>query len=77
MITKQKIKRLEASIERLRGEKIHYVMKKVDEELYNYENKIYYNLDNVKKSINFRPNDILVVIQDYGNSFFDHKNLLK
>lgn len=77
MITKQKIKHLEKSVENLRGEKIHYVVKKVDEELYNYKNKIYFSLDNVEKDINFHLGDILVIIQDYGNSSFDDKNLIK
>lgn len=67
MITKQKIKHLEKSVENLRGEKIHVCLKKsADQEIYSYAGKIYNNQDSVKKDMNFHSKDILVVITGMG-----------
>ena len=73
MITRQKIKHLEESLSNLRGDKIFYCMKKYNEEVYSYNRKIYYNLQNVEKDINFRTGDFLVVLTDFGNFSFDDK----
>jgi hypothetical protein len=67
MITKQKIKHLEKSVENLSGKKIHACLKKsIDEEIYSYGGKAYYTLDSIKKNINFHSGDILVVIIGMG-----------
>ncbi|MEI6596689.1 MAG: hypothetical protein WCL13_00550 [bacterium] len=63
MITKQKIKHLEKSVGNLRGQQIFVCTKKYhDKEIYKYNGKTYFNLDNIKKDINFNPNDILVIV---------------
>lgn len=78
MITKQKIKHLEKSVENLRGEKIHVCLKKsADEEIYSYGIKTYYNLDSIKKDLNLHPNDFLVVITGMGIDNNIDKNLVK
>ncbi|MCX6792922.1 MAG: hypothetical protein NTY12_02760 [Candidatus Falkowbacteria bacterium] len=76
MITKQKIKQLEESLSNLRGDKIFCCMKKYNEEVYSYNGKIYYNLQNVEKDINFCTGDFLVVLTDFGNSSFNNKTQL-
>ena len=78
MITKQKIKHLEKSVENLRGERIHVCIKKsYDEDIYSYGRKTYYNLDSIKKDIDFHPGDILVVITGMGIDDNIDKNLVK
>jgi hypothetical protein len=78
MITKQKIKRLEKSVEYLRGEKIYVCLKKyADQEVYSCGSKAHYSQDSIKKYFNFRPGDILVVIIGMGIDDNIDKNLLK
>ena len=78
MITKQKIKYLEKSVDSLRGERIHVCLKKsIDEEIYSYSGKTYYNLDSIKKDIYFHPSDILVIIVGMGIDDFADKTLIK
>lgn len=78
MITKEKIKHLEKSVENLRGERIHVCLKKsIDEEIYSYGIKTYYNLGSVKKDIDFHQGDILVVIIGMGIDNNIDKNLVK
>jgi len=77
-ITKQKIKHLEKSVENLRGEKIHVCLKQsIDEEIYSYGRKTYYNLDSIQKDLDLHPNDILVVITGMVIDDNVDKNLLK
>lgn len=63
MITKQKIKHLEKSVGNLRWQKIFVCTKKnYDKEIYRYGWKTYFNLDDIKKDIDFHRNDMLVTI---------------
>ncbi len=65
MITKQKIKNLEKAISNLRGNRLFYVMKRYDEEIYYYKGKIYNNLVYVERDIDFQLGDVLIVVIDY------------
>lgn len=73
MITKQKIKQLEESLNKLRGDKVFYCMKKFDEEIYSYNRKIYYSLDSVERSIDFHTGDMLVIITDFQCNSFNNR----
>lgn len=78
MITKQKIKHLEKSVENLRGEKIYVCLKKsADQEAYSCGGKTYYSLDSIRKAMNLHPKDILVVITGMGIDDNIDKNLVK
>ena len=78
MITKQKIKRLEESLKKMNGRRTLYLFKKSDsEELYSDSSNTYNNLDDAKKGMGFKNNDVLLIITGMGFSEYFDKNLAK